>query len=310
MSEGFTMIPDWLMERSDVSHGAKCVWSRIRRYEEMQHGVAHMKVPTLAKAVGMSWRQCTRYTHDLRDLGLLQITERKGTSNEYRTVVPDLSEVAALPQTAALSETADPLCHIRQTTPVTSGSSPLPEVADKETSEERSEETLQETLPLAAVATPAGTKGKRSSSSPRKRKIPDATAHLPFSIRALGEALKETAGETVMLDELDHELAPSVTRGIRLTREMGHPAGLADVRLLGEYWLATQGWRSDPFTWRHLARKGFLRDEIRKARRWDEKGRPVKAAPTSKPKATPAQASNDTPIDDEWLNSTTARVSA
>ena len=87
-----SFIPDWLMQRTDISPGAKLCYARLAKYFNKDKGVAWPKIETMADELGASKRQIDTYLKALKDAGLIE-AERKGLgrSNRYRFPDPDIS---------------------------------------------------------------------------------------------------------------------------------------------------------------------------------------------------------------------------
>jgi hypothetical protein len=114
----FTMLPDWLARRADVSPGAKLVWAGLERIRLMAEGRAethaearaknsgraltdadrkaardtaevHVKVPTIAARYGLCERQTLRYLADLEALKLVKVERRKGRTSLYRPMTDE-----------------------------------------------------------------------------------------------------------------------------------------------------------------------------------------------------------------------------
>jgi len=68
-------IPNWLLEREEVSHGAKIVYGKLCQYAG-EDGAAFPKVETLAKSIGFQPRMTQRYLAELVSLGLIEKVER------------------------------------------------------------------------------------------------------------------------------------------------------------------------------------------------------------------------------------------
>ena len=87
-----SFIPDWLMQRTDISPGAKLCYARLAKYFNKDKGFAWPKIETMAGELGASRRQIDTYLKALKDAGLIE-AKRKGLgqSNLYRFPDPDIS---------------------------------------------------------------------------------------------------------------------------------------------------------------------------------------------------------------------------
>ena len=103
-----SFIPDWLMQRTDISPGAKLCYARLAKYFNKDKGVAWPKIETMAGELGASTRQIDTYLKALKDAGLIE-AERKGLgqSNRYRFPDPNIS-VFLDTQDPAHLDTQDP----------------------------------------------------------------------------------------------------------------------------------------------------------------------------------------------------------
>ena len=76
-------VPNWLMERQEISPGAKLCFARLAQYAG-KNGRAFPAQETLAAALGVTVRQVQRYIAELIKAGLIETRqERKGTPNHY-----------------------------------------------------------------------------------------------------------------------------------------------------------------------------------------------------------------------------------
>lgn len=79
----FATIPNAVLKRTDLSHGAKLCAARLIQYAD-KRGVAFPRLPTLAAELGMSVSAVKRFLHELLELNLLRPRRRgQGRSNEY-----------------------------------------------------------------------------------------------------------------------------------------------------------------------------------------------------------------------------------
>jgi len=82
-TETFATLPNAVMRRKDLSHGAKLCAARLIQYAD-KRGVAFPRLPTLAAELGMSVSALKRYLHELVELKLVRPRRRgQGRSNEY-----------------------------------------------------------------------------------------------------------------------------------------------------------------------------------------------------------------------------------
>ena len=97
-------IPEWLLERTEISPGAKLCYARLARFAG-RDGNCHPFQSTIAKALGCSERQIRRYTDELVDCLLIEEERRgMGQPNRYHflkhlwmlaTVETDRTDVSA-----------------------------------------------------------------------------------------------------------------------------------------------------------------------------------------------------------------------
>jgi DNA-binding transcriptional MocR family regulator len=79
----FAPIPNKILCRRDLSHGAKLCCARLIQYAG-KDGQAYPKLPTLAEELGMSVRAVQRFVIELEGSKLIQSKRRgKGQSNLY-----------------------------------------------------------------------------------------------------------------------------------------------------------------------------------------------------------------------------------
>lgn len=81
-SGGFSMLPDWLLARAELSDGDKLCYARLARYA-VQDGVARPAVPTLAQALGASVRQVQRYLVRLVAVGLVEVERQVAQDGQH-----------------------------------------------------------------------------------------------------------------------------------------------------------------------------------------------------------------------------------
>jgi len=65
-----SFLPQWLLERRELSPGAKLVYARLARYAG-KRGVAYPRQSVLAAEIGLRERQVRTYLAELRDCGLV-----------------------------------------------------------------------------------------------------------------------------------------------------------------------------------------------------------------------------------------------
>lgn len=81
--ETFATIPNTLLIRKDLSHGAKLCAARLIQYAAAGK-VAYPRLPTLADELGMSVTAVKRFLNELVDKNLIRPRRRgQGRSNEY-----------------------------------------------------------------------------------------------------------------------------------------------------------------------------------------------------------------------------------
>jgi hypothetical protein len=80
----FAPIPNWLLRRWEVSHGAKLAYGRLRQYAG-RSGSAYPTIRSLAVELGVSYARAKAYLGELRDHGLIRVGLRreKGRSSTY-----------------------------------------------------------------------------------------------------------------------------------------------------------------------------------------------------------------------------------
>src|SRR4051812_31409763 len=91
LREGFTQVPNILLRRTDISHGAKIAYAMLLSYawgkERCFPGQAR-----LAADMGVERKAVIRYLNELKDKGIVDVTRRgMGKTNEYR--LPRLTDV-------------------------------------------------------------------------------------------------------------------------------------------------------------------------------------------------------------------------
>lgn len=80
-------IPNWLLERPEISSGAKLCFARLAQYAG-EKGEAFPSQETLGKELGVSERNARRYLKELEDNQIIQsVRKGLGQSNTYRFLV-------------------------------------------------------------------------------------------------------------------------------------------------------------------------------------------------------------------------------
>lgn len=81
---GFTMVPDALLERDDISPGAKLTYIGLLRYAWQERRFCFPGQERLAAMLRMSVRSIIRHLQELVQVGLLVIQHRgRGKTNLY-----------------------------------------------------------------------------------------------------------------------------------------------------------------------------------------------------------------------------------
>lgn len=84
----FAPIPNDILRRKDLSHGAKLVCARLIQYAG-KGNQAFPKLPKLAEEVGMSARAVQRFLSELENLKLIESQRRgRGQANAYTLCAP------------------------------------------------------------------------------------------------------------------------------------------------------------------------------------------------------------------------------
>lgn len=91
LREGFTQVPNLLLKRTDISHGAKIAYAMLLSYawgsEKCFPGQAR-----LAADLGVERKAVIRYLQELKDKGIITVTRRgMGKTNVYK--LPRLTDV-------------------------------------------------------------------------------------------------------------------------------------------------------------------------------------------------------------------------
>jgi hypothetical protein len=80
-----SFIPNWLLQRVELSPGAKLCYARLCQFARKADGVAYPGQKTLATELGISGRQVRRYLKELEKCNLIAIEQIGRTcSNRYR----------------------------------------------------------------------------------------------------------------------------------------------------------------------------------------------------------------------------------
>lgn len=83
MADTFAPIPNDILRRTDLSHGAKLCCARLIQYAGKDNK-AFPKLPTLAAELGMSVRAVQRFLTELESHNLIETQRRgRGQSNQY-----------------------------------------------------------------------------------------------------------------------------------------------------------------------------------------------------------------------------------
>lgn len=80
-----SFVPNWLMERTEVSAGAKLTYARLAQHSG-RGCRSNPRVETLAKELGTSVRQTQRYLAELKEHGLIRVIDNSAQmrASEYR----------------------------------------------------------------------------------------------------------------------------------------------------------------------------------------------------------------------------------
>ena len=82
--EGFTQVPNFILEDPNLSLGAKVIYSMFLRYA-WHNNLVFPGQGTLANAIGMSPSRVSEFTKELSKYKLVEITRRgQGKTNLYR----------------------------------------------------------------------------------------------------------------------------------------------------------------------------------------------------------------------------------
>lgn len=81
-------VPNWLMERPEISPGAKLCFARLCQYAG-RDGRAYPSYETLAASLGVGRRQAIRYAQELERMELIQIVKKPGSANHFRFLKHD-----------------------------------------------------------------------------------------------------------------------------------------------------------------------------------------------------------------------------
>lgn len=101
-----SFVPNWLLERKEVSQGAKLCYARLCQYAGKK-GTAWPAQETLAAEIGCSDREARRYLKELVTTELIEVEQRGlGKSNVYHFLghpwilaAPDRTDMSALDRT-------------------------------------------------------------------------------------------------------------------------------------------------------------------------------------------------------------------
>jgi hypothetical protein len=79
----YAPVPNWLLERTDVSHGPKLMYGKLVQHAG-KRGVANPRRKILAKELGISIQQTDRYIAELVDLKLIRVQQLgRNRANRY-----------------------------------------------------------------------------------------------------------------------------------------------------------------------------------------------------------------------------------
>ena len=111
-------IPNWLLDRREVSLGAKLVYARLCQYAG-RNGQAWPRQDLLAQEIGLKRRQVIRYLKELREHRLIEVTQiGLGRTNVYRFLahewMDDGSQGSVRSDTREVSELTLPLKRINR----------------------------------------------------------------------------------------------------------------------------------------------------------------------------------------------------
>lgn len=81
--DGFTAVPDVLLQNKDLTLSGAVVYGRVARYCQ-RSGICWAAAPTIADEVGLNERTVREKLIALVALGYLTVEKRPGTSNQYR----------------------------------------------------------------------------------------------------------------------------------------------------------------------------------------------------------------------------------
>ena len=100
----FVALPNAIVRRRDVGHGAKLMWGKARQFRG--DGTAcYASIDTLATALGIGETQARDYIRDLATAGLLRVTERRGATSLLIPLEP-LRDSEPLRETEPLRDSA------------------------------------------------------------------------------------------------------------------------------------------------------------------------------------------------------------
>lgn len=159
------VVPVWLLERPEVSGGAKLAYARLARYAGAR-GVAYPRLEKLATDLGVSKDQVRRYLRELEACGLITTTKSGfHRANRYRFL--EHAWIRAKPVKAArggISATSR------------GGISATPILIEESLTNQKDERI---TVQAGAVAAPPGAAAPRSPAARRvKRLLDDLTSKL------------------------------------------------------------------------------------------------------------------------------------
>ena len=105
-------IPNWLLERSEISVGAKVVYARLAQYAG-KDGVAFPKIPELAEAIGTPIRTLQRYLTELKDNDLIETVyhREKCQASDYFFLEHEWMDTLCQDGVTPHAKMAPPSCH-------------------------------------------------------------------------------------------------------------------------------------------------------------------------------------------------------
>jgi len=140
-------LPTWLLERRELSPGAKLTYARLARYAG-KRGVAYPRQATLAEEIGVEERRAQRFLLELRKLGLIFVRKSgRGKPARYWFLEHAWITGREFPDTTKSSGQSAP-----DTTPVSGQSTPA--LKDRARGLEESHKQKRVTAARGGAATP------------------------------------------------------------------------------------------------------------------------------------------------------------